>query len=128
MSGGTGSASFMDTGTVTGASNAAPIVITSSGHHLSTGMKVTTEDIGGNTAANATTTIIVLTSDTFSLDGTTGNGAYTSGGTWKVTGLYKIAITPTGANGFAAGEFYDVFVTMTISGNAVVQGFRLGVN
>ena len=128
MANGTGSLSFMNTGTVTGATNVNPIVITSSGHGLSTGIRVTVENVGGNTAANTTATITSLTSDTFQLDSVAGNGAYTSGGTWKVTGLYKTEITPEAANGFAAGEFYDVFVTMTISGDVVTQGFRIGVN
>jgi len=36
--------------------------------------------VGGNTAANGTWTITVTNSTTFSLNGSTGNGAYTSGG------------------------------------------------
>lgn len=73
-------------GTVTGATNASPIVITTSvAHGLADGMDVTIASVGGNTAANGTYSILVLTSTTFSLVQTTGNGAYTSGGTWTCT-------------------------------------------
>lgn len=71
------------TGSVTGATNASPIVITSSGHGLSTGDQVTITSVGGNTASNGQWVITVLSSSTFSLTGSTGNGSYTSGGTWK---------------------------------------------
>lgn len=75
------------TGTITGASNAAPIVITDVAHGLETGDKVYVTGVGGNTAANNTYgtphwTITKLTADTFELNGSTGNGAYTAGGTW----------------------------------------------
>lgn len=73
--------------TVTGATNASPIVITTSTvHGLRTGDKVYITGVGGNTAANNSLTnpawTVTVTSTTqFSLDGSTGNGAYTSGGT-----------------------------------------------
>lgn len=67
---------------ITDATNASPIVITSAGHKLENGQKVTVSDVGGNTAANGLQTVANITTDTFELQGTTGNGAYTSGGTW----------------------------------------------
>lgn len=67
---------------VSGATNASPIVITTTTNHgLTTGDKVTITGVTGNTAANGTFTITVTGAATFSLDGSTGNGAYTSGGT-----------------------------------------------
>ncbi len=66
---------------ISAATNASPIVITSATHGYTTGDVVTIAGVAGNTAANGTWTIIVLTSTTFSLTGSTGNGAYTSGGT-----------------------------------------------
>jgi len=116
MTGGAGSLSQKDTGSVTGATNASPIVITSAGHNLTTGTKVTITGVLGNTAANGTFSITVVSSNTFSLDGSTGNGAYTSGGTWNVSGLYDFAYTPTAGNGFAAGTSYQVLVNATVSG------------
>lgn len=74
---------------VSGATNATPIVITTSAAHgLIPGMVVTISGVGGNTAANGTFRVIAVGSTTtFSLGDTTdgtnvaGNGAYTSGGT-----------------------------------------------
>jgi len=67
--------------TVTGATNATPIVIATSGpHRMLTGMRPQISGIGGNTAANGTWTATVIDATHFSLDGSTGNGAYTSGG------------------------------------------------
>lgn len=72
-------------GTITNATNATPIVITSTGHGLSTGNEITIIGVGGNTAANGTWTVTVVDADTFSLDTSVGNGAYSAGGTWNST-------------------------------------------
>lgn len=86
------------TGTITAASNATPIVITSTAHGLATGDVVKIEGVGGNTSANNTWTITVLTANTFSLDGSTGTATYNGGGTWT-SGVDEIAYsnleTPT---------------------------------
>lgn len=84
-----------DVGTVTGATNATPIVITTSAAHgLDNGMPVFIASVGGNTNANGSYYAKKLTSTTFELytdsgltTGRAGNGAYTSGGT-------TIAATP----------------------------------
>lgn len=84
------------TGNVIGATNAAPIVITTSrsaggaafAHGLSNGATVTIASVEGNTAANGTFTVANVTSTTFELVGSVGNGAYVAyptavnGGTW----------------------------------------------
>jgi len=67
--------------TVTGATNATPVVITIAAHGYITGDQTTIAGVAGNTAANGSWTITVLTANTFSLNGSVGNGAYTSGGT-----------------------------------------------
>ena len=67
---------------ITGASNAAPIVITSTAHGLSTGDAISVSGVAGNTAANGVFTITKVDDNSFSLNGTTGNASYTSGGTW----------------------------------------------
>ncbi len=70
---------------INGATNASPIVVTAAAHGLETGDRVTIASVGGNTAANGSFTVTVLSSSTFSLDGSVGNGAYTSGGViWKL--------------------------------------------
>lgn len=67
--------------TITGATNATPIVITASGHGYSNGDLVEIASVGGNTAANGTWRVNVLTANTFELVGSVGSGGYTSGGT-----------------------------------------------
>jgi hypothetical protein len=119
MAGGTGNLSSKDPssagGTITAATNASPIVITSAGHNLSTGTVVTISGVVGNTAANGTFQVTVVDANTFSLNGTTGNSAYVSGGLWHVAGLYDINFTPTGANGFVQGGNYTMLVTWAVS-------------
>lgn len=124
---GTGSLTQAESGSITGATNASPIVITSASHGFTTGMKVTISGVLGNTAANGTFTITVINANSYSLNGSTGNGAYTSGGTAKTTGLYRMSFTPTTGNGFAQGGYYDILVNYAISSTSLVQVFRFGV-
>lgn len=82
-------------GTVQGATDAAPIVITSNSHGLLTGDKVVVASVGGNTAANGTWIVTGIDGDTFSLDDSDGNSAWTSGGTWyqlAPQGITKVAL------------------------------------
>jgi hypothetical protein len=70
------------TDTVVAASNATPIVITTgTATGVVTGDQVVIEGVTGNTAANGTFIITVLTPTTFELDGSVGNGVYIAGGT-----------------------------------------------
>lgn len=67
---------------VTAASNATPIVITTSDTTgLVAGDVVTIAGVTGNTAANGQFAIANVTATTFELVGSAGNGAYVSGGT-----------------------------------------------
>lgn len=120
-----GTTSAAHTGNITGATNASPIVITSAAHGLSTGQRVTQASVGGNTAANGTFVITKVDANTYSLDGSTGNGSYTSGGTFTVTGFYKATISATGANGFESGEHYACHFSWAVSGSGrvLVEGF-----
>lgn len=61
-------------GAITGATNAAPIVITSASHGLSTGTRVRVTGQQGNTAANGVWYVTRINADEFSLDGSVGNG------------------------------------------------------
>lgn len=56
-------------------------ITTAAANNLTTGQTVTIASVGGNTAANGTFTITVVNNTTFTLNGTTGNGNYTTGGT-----------------------------------------------
>lgn len=67
--------------TVSDASNASPIVITTTEDHpYNTGDTVILNGILGNTAANGRFTVTKVSDTTFSLDDSSGDGAYTSGG------------------------------------------------
>lgn len=69
------------TATITDATNASPIEIeTSAPHGLTTGDRVRVQGVTGNIAANGDWTIIVTAADTFTINGSTGDGAYVSGG------------------------------------------------
>lgn len=118
------------TGTITNATNATPIVITSATHGLSTGEYVRIIEVEGNTAANGDWQITELTGNTFSLDGSVGSGAYTAGGRWDfiVDGdiLVKANGGPTGiettvAVGVTAG---DVAVTVA-DATGLIEGQEL---
>ena len=80
--------------TITGATNATPIVVTAAAHGLVTGDAISISGITGNTNANGYFRITRLTADTFSLQNYStgadiaGNGAY--GGTpVAVTGIVQ---------------------------------------
>ncbi len=71
--------------TVSGATNASPIVVAVSAPcQVVTGDSVVVASVGGNTAANGTFTVTQVDTTHFKLNGTAGNGAYTSGGTATV--------------------------------------------
>jgi len=66
---------------VTAATNATPIAITTStSHNLATGDYVFIQGVLGNTAANGHFIITFTGANTFTLNGSAGSGAYTSGG------------------------------------------------
>lgn len=116
VNGQTGSLAFRDTGTVTDATNANPIVITSSDHGLTDGTLVTISGVNGNSGANGDFKITVLDANRFSLDDSSGGGSYTSGGSWHVTGLYSADLDLTAENGYTAGETYTVLISGVIGG------------
>ncbi|MGO8670984.1 MAG: ubiquitin-activating E1 FCCH domain-containing protein [Capsulimonadaceae bacterium] len=66
---------------VVSATDTSPIVVTTTpAHGLDTGQTVGVSGVAGNTAANGTWTVTVTSPTAFSLNGSTGNGAYVSGG------------------------------------------------
>lgn len=127
VSGQTGSAAFRESGLITNATNASPIVITSANHNLQTGDRVTISGVVGNTAANGTFTITRISSSTFSLS-TTGSGAYSNGGTWNITGLYYVSLTISGAAGYEVGNTYEVLLEGALSSVAYADMASFGVS
>ena len=68
--------------TITAATNASPIAVTTSAAHgLETGDIVVIAGAVGNTAANGQFTVTVVDATHYTLNGSSGNGAWTSGGT-----------------------------------------------
>ncbi len=93
---------------ISGASNATPIVITSvAPHTLTDGDAAIVSGVLGNTAANGGWIVTALTSNTFSLDGSIGSGAYTGGGAieggdlGQVDNLIQNNVVPDGVTGGA---------------------------
>ena len=88
---------------ITGATNTTPISITTqTSHGLSTGEIVLISGVGGNTVANAFWQVTVTNTTQFTLNGSSGNGAYTSGGTVLLaqTALFGADIAgPAGSSG-----------------------------
>lgn len=100
---GTGTTS-VSTKTITGATNATPIVITSASHGYGTNDLVIVASVGGTTAANNTWQISAVTTNTFTLLGSVGNSAYTSGGTAQLlNGAGDTALTTAAGTGRVAG-------------------------
>lgn len=68
--------------TISGATNASPIVVTYAGADPTNGDVVMIQGVGGNTAANGKFVVANVNTgaNTCELVGSTGNGAYTSGG------------------------------------------------
>ncbi len=103
-------------------SGVSPIVITTTTTHaLATGQQVTISGVNGATAANGTYQITVINTTQFSLNNTTGNGAYTGGGTVNTTPFaYPINFTE-GTNVLAVGNdgYTAAQVSATTTGDAV---------
>jgi hypothetical protein len=66
--------------TITNATNATPIVVTATSHGFANNDVVSITGVAGNTAANGIWQITYIDGNTFSLNSSSGNGAYTSGG------------------------------------------------
>ena len=80
-------------GTITNATFAAPIQITTTAPHgLSTGTIIKVVGVGGNTSTNGTWTITVVDDSNFTLNGSSGNATYTGAGTYT-TGISTITYT-----------------------------------
>jgi hypothetical protein len=85
--------SHVQSGSLTGATNASPIVVTTSAPVPSNGTQVTVAGVLGNTAANGTWPVSSSnpSAGTFALQGTTGNGNFLpAAGTWTISGMNTI--------------------------------------
>lgn len=95
----------VSTGTITAATQASPVAITSAAHGLSTGDEVYISGVVGMTDLNDEIyTITKVDANSFTLDGIDGSDydAYTSGGTWE-----KLAEKQT-ANKYFLEDYEDI--------------------
>ena len=84
--------------TITAATNATPIVVTTSVAHGITDVSyATVAGVGGNTAANGTWVVERVTNTTLKLRNSVGNGAYTSGGSLTPTDTFTVIAELTNA-------------------------------
>lgn len=112
----TGSCSFLDSGSLTSASNATPVVYTATAsHNLTSGFVVTASGVTGNSGANTFGICTVISPTTFSLANSVGSGAGT-GGTWHMTGLYTYTFNLTSLNGFNTATLYTTVIEGTSTG------------
>jgi len=103
------------TGTITAATQASPVAITSAAHGRATGQRVYLASLAGMTELNGRSFLITVTgTDTFTLDDEDGTGhtAYTSGGTWSYNdGLLSVeaALKPSKTATTIPTEVYTDF-------------------
>lgn len=90
---------------ITGATNATPIVVTCANSYAE-GDFVFIQGVGGNTAANGLWRVVSVSGTGFTLEGSAGNGAYTSGGVASKSRVLTFKATfGTGAANFAWNEW-----------------------
>jgi len=108
---------------ITGATNASPIVINDTAHPFNTGDTVTIAGVLGNLAANGTWVITVVDQDHYSLNGSTGNGTYTGGGsaTRITNGTGTTYVGPSGQY-YRFNEIPDMFRDFKV-GRMLVNNF-----
>lgn len=107
--------------TISAASNASPIQITTTTTHgLTTGQQVIISGVTGNLAANGTFQITVNNTTQFTLNSTTGNGAYTGGGIVNTTAFSNSVNFTEGTPVLAVGSdgYTSAQVSNTYSGDA----------
>lgn len=91
--------------TVTGATNATPIEVTvSAPHGLLTGDRVSIVNVQGNLATNGAWTITVTSSTKFTLNGSVGSGAWTSGGGVLYLGMMPHVTLPADTDALTAAS------------------------
>jgi hypothetical protein len=125
------------TGTITGATNSNPVVVTSPGHGLTTGALITISGVGGNAAANGNRTVTVIDANTFSIN-VAGNGSYAGGGTWtRIDNGVDAFVTKLNAAGTArvystyiggSGDDRGYGIAVDSSGSAYVTGWTSSTN
>lgn len=122
VAGGSGPFALRHSGTVTGCVTSGGLIkiTTPTTHGLVTGQVVDVASVGGVAAATGTWPITVVNSTSFTLNGSTFSGVYTSGGTWHVTGLY-VAVHEIDEAEYVAGKTYQIVCTYLNDGDPMVE-------
>ncbi len=102
--GGDVSGELAHSSTITSSTNATPIVITKAAHGFTTGSTVTVAGHATNTAANGTWKITVLSANTYSLNGSIGNGIGINTGATSMGDDVFVIINANGANGLSSAD------------------------
>jgi len=114
---------------ITSSTNATPIVVTLTSHGLTTGDTVVVTGHTTNTNANGTWEVNVLTSSTFELTGSVGNGVGGASGTFRVRNNSRVmlasAVTKSIQDcGFQSGAWTaSANVTATITTSDFKEGY-----
>lgn len=117
------------TTSITSSTNATPIVVTRATHGLTTGDTVVVTGHTTNTNANGTWEVNVLTSSTFELTGSVGNGVGGASGTFRLRNNSRVtlasAVTATVQDcGFQSGAWTaSANVTATITTTDFKEGY-----
>jgi len=118
--------------TVTGATNASPIVITTSVSHgipNNNTSWVEVESVTGNTNANGRFRVLTTTANTITLLGSYGNGNYISGGTIKIVEAKDMLIGPSqfgaGLGWIGRSRAISYRVGTDVGGSATAEEFEL---
>lgn len=104
---------------ITGATNATPVVYTTStAHSYTSGQVVFARYISGNTGANAQGACTVLSATTFSIAGSVGSGAYTSGGICWNDDLGQVGEVSIASGGASNGSIPNWRNTLSLNRNS----------
>jgi hypothetical protein len=130
----------IDAGTITGATNTNPLIVTSPGHPLQNGEAVFITGVNGNTAANgsflvANANVAAGTFELRTFGGVVvaGNGGYAGGGIWQRFGLITavngaagtpVVITSSRNHGLQDGDQVHI---QQMTGNTGLNGSRFYV-
>jgi len=110
---------------VENATNAGPIVITSTNHGLTTNDWITILNVGDNRGAHGTFQVTVIDANNFSLCGSNGTGTYSRGGQFyrclpdcnglpfALAGIGQYSVTIQGNIGLVPGNQYTVALYCT---------------
>ena len=119
-------------GRITAASVDTPIVLVSASHGLATGQRISIVGVQGNTAANGSWPVTVISADTLTIDSAAGNAAYYRGGIWtdvSTTAGYERGdqLRAGGSTVLIVDDVSQVWINGT-AGDGVIWRYGLGLD